>query len=114
MSDELNFVMQARREKLAALEAAGVAPFAYAFDRTHQCVPAAALLPAELSANAASVATFGPGGVVLPGRHRRWPDDVARGRLSLCGERAQARILAPRRVLRVLVPVDSQTAANIP
>ncbi|MBX7118530.1 MAG: lysine--tRNA ligase [Gemmatimonadaceae bacterium] len=47
MSDELNFVMQARREKLAALEAAGVAPFAYAFDRTHQCVPAAALLPAD-------------------------------------------------------------------
>ena len=35
MSDELNFVLQARREKLDALEAPGVAPFAYAFDRTH-------------------------------------------------------------------------------
>jgi len=45
MSDELNFVMQARREKLAALQAAGVAPFAYGFDRTHGCGPAATLLP---------------------------------------------------------------------
>ncbi len=45
MSDELNFVMQARREKLAALVAAGVAPFAYGFDRSHGCGPAAALLP---------------------------------------------------------------------
>jgi lysyl-tRNA synthetase, class II len=45
MSDELNFVMQARREKLAALVAAGVAPFAYGFDRRHGCGPAGALLP---------------------------------------------------------------------
>ncbi len=45
MSDELNFVMQARREKLAALQAAGVAPFGYAFARTHGCGPAAGLLP---------------------------------------------------------------------
>ena len=29
MSDELNFVQRARREKLDALEARGVAPFAY-------------------------------------------------------------------------------------
>ena len=35
VSDELNFVMRARREKLAALEAVGVPPFAYRFDRTH-------------------------------------------------------------------------------
>ena len=34
-ADDLNFVLKARREKLAALEARGVAPFAYAFDRTH-------------------------------------------------------------------------------
>jgi lysyl-tRNA synthetase class 2 len=45
MSDELNFVMQARREKLAALQAAGVAPFAYGFDRSHGCGPAAGLMP---------------------------------------------------------------------
>ncbi len=35
MSEDLNFVMKARREKLAALEAAGIAPFAYGFDVTH-------------------------------------------------------------------------------
>ncbi len=37
MSDELNFVMKARRENLEALVAAGVEPFAYGFDRTHGC-----------------------------------------------------------------------------
>ena len=35
MSDEVNFVMRARREKLEALAALGVAPFAYGFNRTH-------------------------------------------------------------------------------
>ncbi|MFM9014655.1 MAG: lysine--tRNA ligase [Gemmatimonadota bacterium] len=44
MSDELNFVMQARREKLGALVEAGVVPFAYSYDRTHHCGPAAGLL----------------------------------------------------------------------
>lgn len=44
MSEELNFVMQARREKLAALVAAGVAPFAYGFDRSHGCGEAATLM----------------------------------------------------------------------
>jgi lysyl-tRNA synthetase, class II len=37
--------MQARREKLAALEAAGIAPFAYGFDRTHTAAEALPLLP---------------------------------------------------------------------
>ena len=41
-ADELNFVRKARREKLAALEARGVAPFAYAFDRTHATTEAVA------------------------------------------------------------------------
>ncbi len=45
MSDELNFVMRARREKLAALEALGVAPFAYRFERTHTTKQALELLP---------------------------------------------------------------------
>ena len=45
MSDELNFVMRARREKLAALEALGVAPFAYRFERTHSAKQALELLP---------------------------------------------------------------------
>ena len=37
---DLNFVMKARREKLAALEALGITPFAYGFDPTHD-TPAA-------------------------------------------------------------------------
>ena len=42
--DDLNFVMKARREKLDALVALGVPPFAYAFERTHLAVDAVALL----------------------------------------------------------------------
>ena len=50
MSDEpgledLNFVMKARREKLAALDSAGIAPFAYGFDPTHDVASALRLLP---------------------------------------------------------------------
>ncbi|HEX3160520.1 MAG TPA: lysine--tRNA ligase [Gemmatimonadaceae bacterium] len=44
MSEELNFVLLARREKLAALESQGVPAFAYAFDRTHSSTQALALL----------------------------------------------------------------------
>ena len=44
MSDELNFVLQARREKLEALEAAGVQPYAYSFDRQHTAADAQNLL----------------------------------------------------------------------
>ena len=42
---DLNFVMQARRDKLDALVARGVSPFAYGFDRTHFAAEAAALVP---------------------------------------------------------------------
>jgi lysyl-tRNA synthetase class 2 len=45
MTDDLNFVMKARREKLAALEAAGIAPFAYGFDPTHDAAGALRALP---------------------------------------------------------------------
>jgi lysyl-tRNA synthetase class 2 len=45
VSEDLNFVMKARREKLAALEAAGVAPFAYSFDPTHDTIHALRALP---------------------------------------------------------------------
>jgi lysyl-tRNA synthetase class 2 len=45
MTDELNFVQKARREKLDALVAAGVPPFAYGFDRTHETAAAVAALP---------------------------------------------------------------------
>ena len=44
MSEDLNHVLLARREKLAALEALGAAPFAYGFDRTHGCGAAIPLL----------------------------------------------------------------------
>ncbi len=44
MSEELNFVLQARREKLEALEASGVAPYAYAFDRQHSAAQAQTLM----------------------------------------------------------------------
>jgi lysyl-tRNA synthetase class 2 len=43
MSDDLNFLQLARREKLAALEALGIAPFAYAYARTHTAAEALAL-----------------------------------------------------------------------
>ena len=44
MTEELNFVLQARREKLEALEAAGVLPYAYGFDRQHTAEAAHALM----------------------------------------------------------------------
>jgi len=44
VNEELNFVLQARREKLEALEAAGVAPYAYAFDRQQSAAQAQTLL----------------------------------------------------------------------
>jgi len=46
VSEELNFVLQARREKLEALEAAGITPYAYAFDRQHTAAQAQTLLGA--------------------------------------------------------------------
>jgi lysyl-tRNA synthetase class 2 len=44
VSEELNFVLQARREKLEALEAAGVTPYAYAYDRQQSAAEAQTLL----------------------------------------------------------------------
>jgi lysyl-tRNA synthetase, class II len=44
VSEELNFVLKARREKLDALAAAGVLPFAYSFDRSHSATEALAAL----------------------------------------------------------------------
>jgi lysyl-tRNA synthetase class 2 len=46
VSEELNFVLQARRENLEALEAAGVPPYAYSFDRQHNAANAQELLGA--------------------------------------------------------------------
>lgn len=39
-TDDLNFVLRARREKLARLEERGIAPYAYGFDRTHSVAEA--------------------------------------------------------------------------
>ena len=47
MTEDLNFVQLARRDKLAALVAGGVVPFAYSYERTHLASEAAALHPAE-------------------------------------------------------------------
>ncbi len=44
MTDDLNFVQQARREKLEALRAAGIEPYAYSYERTHSAASAIALL----------------------------------------------------------------------
>ncbi|MFN8572701.1 MAG: lysine--tRNA ligase [Gemmatimonadaceae bacterium] len=46
MSEDLNFVLKARRDKLAALESLGIAPFAYAYQPSHTSLQALALLPA--------------------------------------------------------------------
>jgi len=45
MTDDLNFVLRARREKLEAIRAAGVEPFAYSYNREHTAAEALALLP---------------------------------------------------------------------
>jgi lysyl-tRNA synthetase class 2 len=44
VSEELNFVLQARREKLDALQQAGITPFAYSFDRQHTAAQALTML----------------------------------------------------------------------
>ena len=45
MTEDLNFVQKARREKLNSLEESGTPPFAYRFDRTHLAVDALASYP---------------------------------------------------------------------
>jgi lysyl-tRNA synthetase class 2 len=47
MSEDLNFVLRARRDKLAQLEALGVPPFAYSFAPTHDTASALRLLPPD-------------------------------------------------------------------
>ena len=56
MTEELNFVLRARREKLDAIVARGVEPFAYSFDRTHLAVDAVHETPAEGEGTTVSVA----------------------------------------------------------
>jgi lysyl-tRNA synthetase class 2 len=47
MSDDLNFLMKARRDKLDRLREQGIEPFAYSYDRTHTAREAIALLGDE-------------------------------------------------------------------
>jgi lysyl-tRNA synthetase class 2 len=44
VSEDANFLIRARHDKLTALEAQGVAPFAYGFDRSHDAMAAVAAL----------------------------------------------------------------------
>ncbi|MDB4886530.1 MAG: Lysyl-tRNA synthetase [Gemmatimonadetes bacterium] len=48
MSEELNHVLKARRDKVDALAAAGVPAFAYGYARTHQAADAVSALPADV------------------------------------------------------------------
>jgi lysyl-tRNA synthetase class 2 len=64
---DLNFVMQARRDKLDALVERGVAPFAYGFDRSHFAAAAVALMPPAADGEHAE----GPG-VRVAGRIVAW------------------------------------------
>jgi len=63
VSEELNFVMKARREKLAALVEAGIMPYAYGYRRTHDA--AAALRALAPGAESGPV-------VRVPGRIVSW------------------------------------------
>ncbi len=56
MSEDLNFLMVARREKLDRLRARGIEPFAYSYDRTHTTTEALALLGEEAEGPTVSVA----------------------------------------------------------
>ena len=72
MTDELNFVQKARREKLDGLASAGVPAFAYSFDRTHQAAQAVAAM-AEPGPNEGAVAGEALGEVVrVAGRLVTW------------------------------------------
>lgn len=52
MSEELNFVISARRDKLDALRSRGTEPFAYSFERSHSAREAADLVAREGDAEA--------------------------------------------------------------
>jgi lysyl-tRNA synthetase class 2 len=57
--DERTYVETARREKRAALEAAGVAPFAYRYERSHLAAEAVALYQDAMGENGPVVAVAG-------------------------------------------------------
>ncbi|MGQ0765120.1 MAG: lysine--tRNA ligase [Gemmatimonadota bacterium] len=68
MSDDLNFVVRARREKLDRLRAAGIEPFAWSFNATHDASGALSVLePAAAEGPVVSV----PGRIVAWRPHGR-------------------------------------------
>jgi lysyl-tRNA synthetase class II len=72
--ESLNHVLRARREKLAALEARGVPPFAYAYARTHtsaEAVAAFEALEGEARAAPGRTRSRSPPGGRGSGRARR-------------------------------------------
>lgn len=75
MSEDLNFVLKARREKLEAIRAAGVEPFAYSYERDHTAAAAVALMPAPVAdakaGDASRAAAEGPT-VSVAGRIVAW------------------------------------------
>jgi lysyl-tRNA synthetase class 2 len=56
VSEELNFVMQARRDKLDRMRAANIEPYAYSYDRTHTAAEAVTALGDREEGPAVSVA----------------------------------------------------------
>jgi lysyl-tRNA synthetase class 2 len=61
VTDDLNFVMRARREKLDAIRAAGIEPFAYSYDRQHSAAEALALMPGAGPQQATAAVSHGDG-----------------------------------------------------
>ncbi len=59
MTDDLNFVMRARREKLDALAALGVVTYAYRFERTHSAAAAVAAMTAAEATKGGSSSSAG-------------------------------------------------------
>lgn len=57
VTEDLNFVMQARRDKLNAMIEAGVEPFAYSYNQTHSATEALALAPEAGSEEEGAVAS---------------------------------------------------------
>ena len=66
--EDINFVMQARRDKLDALVERGVAPFAYGFNRTHVATAAVALMPAAAEGDHAEGPTVSVAGRIVAWR----------------------------------------------
>ncbi|MEO8194902.1 MAG: lysine--tRNA ligase [Gemmatimonadales bacterium] len=71
MSEDLNFVLKARREKLDALRSSSIEPFAYSYRREHSAAEALALLPESPEGDAAAAHDEGPS-VAVAGRIVAW------------------------------------------